>query len=290
LGYHAYQEYHILAYEGSFMKSDVPFSVYRKASITEIRNHQLGILETVHEFCEQQHIEYFLFFGTLLGAVRHKGYIPWDDDIDIAMLRPDYQRFLKEFNSYSERYKVLSCQNISDFPYVFSKVVDKNTILYEMVAGKKYLLGINIDLFPLDYLPGSINEQNRLMRQIEKKILCIELFRLSPRINRPWYKNALVSALNLYFHNDYIYRCCKEVDHAMQLHTNSQYVGTYIDREKEIFEVGDILPRGMKTFEHRQFYVPRKYDVVLRTLYGDYNILPPLSERETHHSYDAYVL
>ena len=100
------------------MKSDVPSSVYRKASITEIRNHQLGILETVHEFCEQQHIEYFLFFGTLLGAVRHKGYIPWDDDIDIAMLRPDYQRFLKEFNSYSERYKVLSCQNIIDFPYV----------------------------------------------------------------------------------------------------------------------------------------------------------------------------
>ena len=103
----------------------------RRIYIDELKKIQINILDQVADFCNKNDISYWLDCGTLLGAVRHKGYIPWDDDVDIGMFRSDFDRFLNLFNQSNERYKVYNIENNNEFYYPFGKVLDTTTILYE---------------------------------------------------------------------------------------------------------------------------------------------------------------
>ncbi len=96
----------------------------------ELKRIQLDILRNVHKFCLEHNINYSLAYGTLLGAVRHKGFIPWDDDIDIMMLRNDYDRFIKEYPE-SDEYGLCCFEKDTNYPYSFAKVQDKKTSLIE---------------------------------------------------------------------------------------------------------------------------------------------------------------
>ena len=136
----------------------------KELTIEELKQYQLGILKVVAEYCEGNEIKYWLDCGTLLGAVRHKGYIPWDDDIDIGMLREDYDKFIYSFNSSNERYKVYSIENNPDFYFPHAKVLDTDTVLYEPDEnGLK--LNINIDIFIYDNAP----DDERLTKRMFKK-------------------------------------------------------------------------------------------------------------------------
>ena len=95
--------------------------------IQELRQIQMGILDEVHRFCEAHGLRYFLSSGTLIGAVRHKGYIPWDDDIDIYMPRKDYEEFLQAYTSDSGHYRAINPQTENHYYYTFAKVVDLRT-------------------------------------------------------------------------------------------------------------------------------------------------------------------
>lgn len=103
----------------------------REILLDELKDRQIAILDVVDAFCRENNINYWLDSGTLLGAIRHGGYIPWDDDIDIGMLRPDYDRFLAMFNKLNKQYQVFSVENDINFPYPFGKVLDTHTVLYE---------------------------------------------------------------------------------------------------------------------------------------------------------------
>ena len=121
-------------------------------------------LKETEDFCRENNINYWLDSGTLLGAIRHGGYIPWDDDIDIGMLRPDYDRFLAMFNKFNKQYQVFSVENDINFPYPFGKVLDTHTVLYEPnEQGVK--LSINIDIFVYDNAP----EDDKLVEQMYRK-------------------------------------------------------------------------------------------------------------------------
>ena len=93
-------------------------------NIKELKEIQIAILNDIDKFCKKNQIKYWLDYGTLIGAIRHSGYIPWDDDIDIGMLREDYDKFIKTYNNQATKYKLLACENDNDYYFPFAKVID----------------------------------------------------------------------------------------------------------------------------------------------------------------------
>lgn len=150
----------------------------RQISDEEVRKLELEILIKFAEYCEKYHLRYFLAYGTLIGAIRHKGFIPWDNDVDVVMPRPDYNRFMQliKDENIGEYFRVLDYHDVKTFP--FAKVVDNRTKLSE-----KFLitdtLGIYIDVFPMDGLP----DDERKRKKIEKRLRYIINYMLLPIID-----------------------------------------------------------------------------------------------------------
>ena len=123
----------------------------------ELKIVEFNILKDVACFCRMHNIRYFLCGGTLLGAIRHNGFIPWDDDIDIMMPREDYQRFFKLYNRSNSRYRADSLDNNPDWHMAFGRVGDTETILFENTLKKKYSkYHAFIDVFPIDGIPDNM--------------------------------------------------------------------------------------------------------------------------------------
>lgn len=123
--------------------------------LNEVKEIQLNILKAVDCFCRENGIRYWLDYGTLIGAVRHKGFIPWDDDIDIGMLRKDYEVFIKIFNKSSKRYRFVCIENEPLCWHLFGKVMDTETVLWESPWMGIPRFCVNIDIFPYDNVPDS---------------------------------------------------------------------------------------------------------------------------------------
>ena len=126
----------------------------RLLTIDEIKQTELSILDYIDSVCKQHNVRYYLAYGTLLGAIRHKGFIPWDDDIDIYMLRSDYDRFIQLLSAEKENhYSLLSIYNDSDYFYEFAKVVDNRTSINANNLKAMRNEGVWVDIFPLDNVP-----------------------------------------------------------------------------------------------------------------------------------------
>lgn len=120
----------------------------------EIQQHLLGILKAIDQVCREHHLRYYLFAGTMLGAMRHKGFVPWDDDADVAMPRPDYEVFLKHANEWlPERYELVSPGHPDNYPYCFARVQDGNTT-YIPRRSFPFVGGLPVDVFPIDGMVG----------------------------------------------------------------------------------------------------------------------------------------
>ena len=251
----------------------------------EIKNKSLDILIDVASFCDNNNITYFLACGTLLGAIRHKGFIPWDDDIDIMMPRPDYNRFL---NCYSGKYNILKP---SDGRYYYAKVYDSSTIKVEpTIDYKKYdYLGVDIDVFPLD---GIINDEN-VINKLHKKSKVLELLlRLS---NQPiFYRRNPIKCINriiprligskklvkLIEKNAQTYKY-EDSEYVIRMrNTPNGFTGAL---RKDVY-----LPPVKKEFEGRMFNVPNDYDKWLTKFFGNYMELPPVERRKAHHNSKCY--
>ncbi len=126
--------------------------------IQELRQIQMGILDEVHQFCEANGLRYFLSSGTLIGAVRHKGYIPWDDDIDIYMPRQDYEQFLQTYSDTKGTYRAINPATEPHYYYTFAKVVDQRTRMVEKET-EGYEIGVYMDIFPVDYVTEDLQER-----------------------------------------------------------------------------------------------------------------------------------
>lgn len=262
----------------------------RRLTLEEIKQTQLSVLRTVDEFCCSNNIKYTLAAGTLIGAVRHKGYIPWDDDIDIYMLREDYERFLVEFSV--ENHKVYSYKNSKDYNFPFAKVADEKTILNEYKSEVKNDIGINIDIFPVDYMPNDEKEANSVMRKISvlSKIEGYKRSVLSK--DRGVFRNCALAIYKLlllpfsynFFNNLIEQQALKYRDAKTNFVGNMVYGYGIKERCPNIGydKYVDML------FEGFSFKVISSYETYLTNVYGDYMTPPPVDKQVAHHYFEAF--
>ena len=262
----------------------------RSVDLDELRKIQIQILDITAKFCDEHQIHYWLDSGTLIGAVRHNGYIPWDDDIDIGMLRPDFERFIREFNGYDSRYVVKCVDTDPTFPYAFAKILDTKTILYEPdEKGSK--IQINIDLFAYDNAPDdarAVHKQyNR--RDFYQYANVIRTMRIKP--SGGVCKRLLIRALRLLllpFPENYFAK--KESENARRYNgTETKQIGNFLAFLRIVCDREVLEKFEDHVFEGKMYKVPSAYDRWLTILYGDYMKLPPKEKQVAHHAFKAYI-
>ena len=262
----------------------------KKIGKKELKHLQLDILNYVDLFCKENNIQYSLAFGTLLGAIRHQGMIPWDDDIDICMLRPDYDRFVREFEDPSGIYECLAFEKDKNFIWPFAKVSDCRTLVVEQgrYVDKFRGLGVNIDVFPVDATHAT--DLSQLKRQRRLSLIRSYKMRYLSR-NRSLMKNLALLTLRGVLSVIPIKTIVgKMIANAKKIkYEDSCYVEMILGYEyekplpKEVFE-----KTNLKQFEDAEYPVPIHYHTLLEHLYGDYMKPPPENQRIGHHMADRY--
>ena len=264
-------------------------------TLQEMHDFCLNIAKDVHLFCANNNIRYSLGYGSLIGAVRHKGFIPWDDDIDILMPRPDYDRFCKLYKS--DKYKLATPENA----YIaYARVYDnEKTFCRTLGRWLKYEKeGAFVDIFPMDAVAEDketfIGHRNRA-KQILKLQLdnrgarknLLDLFRILPL--KEALKSLKVTLYNRYFYEgetdmDVISRRYQDLL-SENLWEESKYcaVLAYVnDRITQQVPISFWDNLMLTDFEDGKLYIFKDYDTVLKEVYGDYMKLPPENQREQH--------
>jgi lipopolysaccharide cholinephosphotransferase len=245
--------------------------------VEQLKKIQMKLLRILKQVCEKHHLRYYLTGGSLLGAVRHKGYIPWDDDIDVVMPMKDYKEFISIMNC-DGKYQVL---NAYDHPEIFhsyyARMVYPNTNMKTWDYPYIESLGVNIDIFPLWGFPKNEDDINRFADKMEElHVAFIEEYIKSPSPNKRYYElqKEILSMMDQYPFDE---------------SANSGYL---LSRHKK----KEIMPRMiydntiMSEFEGELFAIPVGYDEYLTTLFGEnYMELPPETERCSAHNFRAFI-
>ena len=282
----------------------------KELNIEQIKKIQLNILKDVARFCEQHNIRYSLCGGTLLGAIRHKGFIPWDDDIDIFMPRPDYIRFMNSYNDEKGRYKAVSIYNDSSFWNKIGNVFDMSTMIdcpsYNI---DKYKNHVFIDVYPLDGVPknyikrkllfsfnalihfvyaGSVYSYMKTLRYVDRNSSMLKFKEVLRNIIKYF-------AITIFRPLPTSYICKIATQNASQYDYDEEvevaaFVGGERNGEREVMPKDIFEKMKKQKFEDEEFYITEAYDIYLKNLYGNYMKLPPKEKRVPHHGYKAYVL
>ena len=271
----------------------------KEMSLNEIKNCTLDILKWVSVFCDEQNIKWWLCGGTLLGAVRHRGFIPWDDDIDIMLPRSDYEKLFRMFPN-NGRYLFLTSENTNDFPYAYGKIIDTKTIKLEPLPKKYQKIGVDIDVFPIDNFPEN---------DIDSFLLCEAIANRQDKLQRMLARFSKRSTFiktigyNLILFPYILLRKSNIVNVAKYTHEIQDLSQKYNGEETGYKGIIAIAHYGIKeknesevyaqtvnvVFEGNEYPAPIGFQAYLRRLYGDnYMQLPPIEKRVTHHSYKAF--
>lgn len=268
----------------------------RIIDLDELKSIELSVLKQIHELCEKEKIRYSMCGGTLLGAVRHKGFIPWDDDIDIVMPRPDYEKFVQYCQTHETPFSLLCNETNRKYGYLFAKAMAKDTVMIEKYANPRNIpMGVYVDIFPVDGL-GQTKEEaikrfnaKRLSRELLVACNWKKFFRSK---TRAWYYEPIRFAMFLFSRfvskNMLINRI--EKYYSKWNFDESKYVacvcGVY--RSKEITVRESYTQIIDMEFEGEMFHGLKNYDECLSRFYGNYMQLPPEEKRVTHHTFEAY--
>lgn len=252
---------------------------------------ELDILERLDEMCQALGIHYFLIGGALLGAVRHGGFIPWDDDVDLGMLRTDYEVFLEHADEwFTAPYFVQNGYNDPEYFGTITRIRDSRTTgTIWRDAKKNCNNGIFVEVYPIDNVVE--NKRKLRLQHFQHKVLFKILYQyqygqftgnkalsvLSKSVIRLWGYQNVYKAWS---------RVCSRYSKEKTAFCDS--LTAYWDIGGQKWYLEDVLDTEKKQFEYLMLNIPRNYDRCLKITYGDYMKLPPEEERGMHHNKTVY--
>ena len=261
-------------------------------SVEEFKAIQLQILKDLDAFVRNNNIYYSLAYGSLIGVIRHHGFIPWDDDIDIYMERAHYQHLIDLLpNNYLGKYEMACLEKNAAWNRPYAKLFDMRTLLIESVSNNTGI-GVGIDIFPVDEIPGESKEFRQYNREMFLLRNIYTLKSLKWMINRPFYKNVLV-LLSKAILFPFKYRSmAMDISKKAQKY-NGADTGFLADNVAGYASTKPFLKESFSeyinmTFEGFPVMVIKGWHDVLTKTFGAYMQLPPEEKRVTHHAFEAW--
>ena len=247
--------------------------------------YQLDMLKKFHDVCVENNLKYFLCGGSLIGAIRHNGYIPWDDDIDVGMLRDDYEKFLKLFDKYFDKntYFLSSAKTERLYANGHSQIRNIHTTQFtkydypSLKAGK--CCGIFMDIFVFDYCDINDVEQFNEIRRLKSKTFKFLSWRFGKDNNpiKEIVKKVLANTIKNENKNQQRVYDLEKVSSKYNNDETKLYLGSIgfsIDNKKCIYKKELFNEFELHKFEEYEFYIPVHYDEILKNQYGDYMKFP----------------
>ena len=263
---------------------------YKVNSLLTLKEQQkimLDMMKSIHTFCTKNKIRYVLLYGTLLGAVRHKGFIPWDNDMDIGIPRPDYDKLLNLLNTgekMGEHYYHLHYTNDNNYHYQIIRICDDRTLVRPVyIRDQPNKMGVWVDIFPIDGIPQNNPSGlfHKIRLTINLKIQIADIYSIREKKDIANRLGNLCCRIfpNVKKRNFRIDSICRKTsfDVAKYVADMSDRDGNVIPMDKDDFNSAVLLE-----FEDATFYCPAKWDEYLKKAYGDYMKLPPENKRFTH--------
>lgn len=263
----------------------------------EVQLGELEVMKALDELCTRLGLRYFLTYGTLLGAVRHQGFIPWDDDVDVMMPRPDYEKLIAYLMEHEEEIaplKLMHYKTNKQYIYPISRLCDTRYWI-DYQGTTDYGLGLFVDIYPVDGCGNTLKEAAQIKKKNKLDITLVDIGgsdKFQPSGSGGLLRSAVKYLCYCYAKLRGTNYFAKKLDTRGKKHPyESKYVNLTVwatnvgPFEKELF---DDLTRMQ--FEDAMLCVPVRYDEVLKQCYGDYMKLPPEDQQIAHHYYTAYLL
>ncbi len=257
-------------------------------TLREIQLKELSLLIKTTKFLDENNIRYFLDGGTLLGAVRHKGFIPWDDDIDIGVPRPDFEKFINLVKNNQNIDLNVTYSELKNSHFPFAKVIDKNVVLENLNDAESEHLWI--DIFPFDGIEGSPKKIEKRIKKMMfiSRMVAIRYSKLSFAKGK-FFKHLVklfLKPISLFYSPKRVIKLSKKDNFETSKFAGDIVWGTGL---KNIIEKVNFDDYCYLEFEHEKFKAIKNYDIYLKTFYGDYMTLPPIEQRKTH-NFKAYCI
>lgn len=255
----------------------------REVTPEECKKLQLNILINVAAFCDEHNIKYSLAYGTLIGAIRHKGFIPWDDDIDIIMMRDEYVKFVSSYND--DYFELVKGKDLSNHLHV--RVADPNTRLEfrnSQRSNKFYKSGLWVDVFPIDNIP----DDEAKYQKLKKSIRYLYLLQCVGEVKGYNIFHYIAHFFLMPFTKVFGYMADKKVVSFNGVKTEKVAALSLWHNNFPPFSRAYLKEFVDVTFEGHQFKAISRYDEFLRAIYGDYMQLPPEDQRKPKHEYVVY--
>lgn len=274
------------------------FKTYDEATLKKLQKIELSILKDFIDLCERHNLIYFGWAGTAIGALRHQGFIPWDDDIDVGLPRKDYEKFLKiAAKEYGDKYTIMNAENDENYPLMTTRWMLKGTeFREEALKDVACDLGIFLDVYAFDY--GAKDEKAYKWQALQgwfwSKILILYSVPEPYIAGSGWVHTAEIAVCKLVhkclhlfgFKQRSIYKCCKRamMAYAKAPSDTFNYMGDTRPYMNEISR-DELFPLRKEQYEDIELYFPGKVENMLTRMYGDFMQLPPEDKRKNHYPY-----